>query len=79
MRSVLESVNYCFHVVFTNAVLHNFLTSKLFRILQSRACRKHNIYVSRKADPNSESKAAALNIVKICEKKAGKSGAKKKK
>ena len=58
-----------FHVVYcTNAVLHNFLASETFRILQSRASIKHITCMSRKTGLNSESKAVGLNIVKICEK-----------
>ena len=62
-----------FHVVYwTNAVLHNFLASETFRILQSRASIKHITCVSRKT---GLSKAVGQNIVKICEKRTEKSGA----
>ena len=54
-----------FHVVYcTDAVLHTFLASETFRILQSRASIKHITCMSRKTGPNSESKAVGLNIVK---------------
>ena len=80
MRSVLESVNV-FMLYVQMLFSHNFLASKLPHILQSRACRKHIICMLKKADPNSESKVAVLNIVKICQKrwKDGKVRCKRKK
>ena len=69
MRSVFESVNV-FHVVCTNAVLHLLLASSIFRIFQSKASRKHITCMSRKTDPNSESKK--LNVVKNLRKMNGK-------